>query len=129
MKFLLPILAVGFGGLLGSILRFLLTLLTQKYSISFPYGTFWANLLGCLAIGVVTAIAASTEVLSPLTRLFLATGICGGFTTMSSFIYELMQLLRENDFFLAAVYFSLTLLGCALMFWLGTLGTRFFLRG
>jgi fluoride ion exporter CrcB/FEX len=47
---------------------------------------------------------------------------------MSSFVYELVQLLRENDNFLAASYFLLTLLGCILMFWLGSVATRLILK-
>jgi fluoride exporter len=128
MKYLVPSLVVGAGGFVGSVMRYGLSILAQQYSISFPHGTLWANLLGCLIIGIVTAVASSTEILSPTMRLLLATGICGGFTTMSSFVYELVQLLRENDNFLAASYFLLTLLGCILMFWLGSVATRLILK-
>jgi CrcB protein len=129
MKLLGSIFLVGAGGFIGSALRFLLALVAQRYSISFPHGTLWANLLGCLAVGLIAALAAATEVLSPAVRLLLATGLCGGFTTMSSFIYELAQLLRDNEFFLAAGYFGLTLGGCLVMFWVGTLVIRLWLKG
>ena len=62
--------AVGAGGFVGSVLRYGLSLAGQRLSISFPHGTLWANLLGCLLLGVVTAVAAETEVLSPSTHLF-----------------------------------------------------------
>ena len=124
MKLLVPILAVGAGGCVGSILRFMLSLLAQRWSISFPHGTLWANLLGCLAIGAIATLASATETLSPTMRLLLATGVCGGFTTMSSFMYELMQLIRESEYYVAAGYLGLTLAGCALMFVLGSLAVK-----
>jgi fluoride exporter len=121
-------LLVGAGGFVGSVMRFGLSLLTQRFAISFPHGTLWANLLGCFFIGIVTALAASTEVLSPSMRLLLATGVCGGFTTMSSFIYEIAQFARDSEYAIGALYLMVTLLGCALMFGLGTLATRAVLR-
>lgn len=128
MRPLLSILLVGAGGFAGSILRFLLSVAAQRWSISFPHGTLWANLLGCFAIGLVAALAAATEVLSPAARLFLATGLCGGFTTMSSFVYELAQFLREDEYLFAAGYFALTIAGCLLMFYAGTLLMKLVLR-
>jgi CrcB protein len=119
MRYLAPILVVGTGGALGSVLRYLLSLLAQRYSVTFPHGTLWANLLGCLAIGMVVTLATATESISPSLRLFLATGICGGFTTMSSFIYELVQFSKDHEYLYAGAYFSLTLFGCMAMFCLG----------
>ena len=119
MQFLVPILVVGAGGAFGSILRYGLSLLAQRYSVTFPHGTLWANLLGCLVIGIVVTVATATESLSPTMRLFLATGICGGFTTMSSFIYELAQFIKDHEFLYAGAYFSLTLVGCMAMFCIG----------
>jgi CrcB protein len=119
-RLLLPILVVGAGGALGSILRYLLSLCAQRYAVSFPHGTLWANLLGCFVIGGVTTLASSTNTLSATTRLFLAVGICGGFTTMSSFVYELAQFIRDRELFFAGVYLALTLFGCMAMFWAGS---------
>ena len=110
---------VGSGGAFGSILRYSLSLLAQRFSVTFPHGTLWANLLGCLVIGMVVTLATTTESLTPTLRLFLATGICGGFTTMSSFIYELTQFLKDHEFFYAGAYFSLTLVGCMGLFCIG----------
>ena len=119
MRFLVPLLIVGAGGALGSVLRYSLSLLAQRFSVTFPHGTLGANLLGCLVIGVVVTLAATTESVTPTLRLFLATGICGGFTTMSSFIYELTQFVRDHEFMYAGAYLSLTLVGCMAMFCLG----------
>jgi len=124
----MPILFVGTGGFIGSALRYLLSLMGQRYSITFPHGTLWANLLGCFTIGIVTALATETELLTPSARLFLATGICGGFTTMSTFNYEMFQLVQESEYLYASGYLFMTLAGCAIMFWLGTLGIRLIVK-
>ncbi len=128
MKYLIPVLVVGTGGFIGSALRFMLTVSIQRHSISFPYGTLWVNLLGCLAIGVIASIASTTGSISPAMRLLLATGVCGGFTTMSSFIYELAQLVREQDIFLAGLYCGITFFGCIVMFWVGSVAVRALLK-
>ena len=84
-------------------------------------GTLLSNCLGCLVIGCVAGLTAHSQALRPELRLFLATGFCGGFTTMSSMIYELAQLLRDHQLFHAAGYFGLTMAGCMCCFYLGTL--------
>lgn len=120
---------VGAGGFIGSILRYLLSLAGQRFSFTFPHGTLWANLLGCLALGIVTALATATEILSPTTRLFLATGICGGFTTMSTFTYETFQFAQDSEYLYAAVYCVATIAGCAAMFYMGLLAVKFAMKG
>jgi len=101
---------VGCGGFCGSITRYGLSLYGQKFSIEWPIGTMASNVLGCLLIGVITALASRGESLSPELRLALATGFCGGFTTMSSFIYESSEMVRVSEYFHAALYFCGTLL-------------------
>ena len=122
MKTVMPFLVVGVGGFIGSVLRYALSLLGQRVSITFPHGTLWANLMGCLVIGAVTALAAKTEVLSPTMRLLLATGLCGGFTTMSTFTYEMFKFVQATEYMYASGYFLLTVAGCAVAFYLGMLG-------
>lgn len=124
MRIPLAILVVGCGGFIGSVLRYALSVLSQRHAISFPHGTLWANLLGCLAIGVVVSLATATSSFSPLMRLFLATGICGGFTTMSSFIYELMRFVHDREYLYAGGYLLLTLVGCVVTFVLGVGAVR-----
>lgn len=126
---LVPILAVGAGGFAGSVLRYALSLAGQRFSATFPHGTLWANLLGCLVLGVVTALAEEAEVLSPSLRLFWATGLCGGFTTMSTFMYELARFGQDSEYWVASGYFAATLAGCAAAFWAGTLAVRLWLKG
>ena len=115
----MPFIVVGVGGFIGSIMRYALSLFGQRFSVTFPHGTLWSNLLGCLVIGVVTALAAKTEVLSPTMRLLLATGLCGGFTTMSTFTYEMFKFVQAAEYLYASGYFLLTMAGCAAMFCLG----------
>ena len=119
MKTMLPFLAVGFGGFVGSVMRYSLSLIGQRCYVTFPHGTLWANLLGCLMIGALTALAAKTEVLSPTVRLLLATGLCGGFTTLSTFTYEMFKLVQATEYLYASGYFLSTVAGGAAMFCLG----------
>lgn len=99
---ILNILAVAAGGAAGSVLRYLFTLIPVK-SV-FPFQTFVVNMLGCFAIGVVTTLAslAAQKVsfrFSPLVVLFLKTGVCGGFTTFSTFALESANFVLEKNFF------------------------------
>lgn len=121
--------AVGAGGFVGSILRYGFSLAGQRYSVAFPHGTLWANLLGCLLLGAVMAVAAETEILSPSARLFWATGLCGGFTTMSTFMYEMSRFGQDSEYWVATGYFLATLVGGALAFWAGTLAIRLLMKG
>jgi len=129
MKSLFPFLTVGCGGFVGSVLRYALSLLGQRCSVTFPHGTLWANLGGCLILGAVSALASKTEVLSPTTRLLLATGVCGGFTTMSTFTYETFKFLQDAEYLYAAGYFFLTLVGCMAFFMLGLYAVSFITKG
>jgi len=124
MKSWSPFLIVGAGGFIGTAMRYALSLAAQRFSITFPHGTLWANLLGCLLLGVIMALAANLQMLSPPVRLLMATGVCGGFTTMSTFTYETMRMLQDGQWVYAAFYFLVTLLGCALMLLAGMLLVR-----
>jgi CrcB protein len=120
----LPFVYVGVGGFAGAMLRYSVSLGLQQYSIVLPYGTLLANFIGCFVIGVIAQIAENTEILSPETRLFLATGFCGGLTTLSSMIFEFAQLLREGELFYGSVYFLATFSGAFLSFYMGILVIR-----
>ena len=99
------LLLIGSGGLIGSVFRYLLSnYLTKAFPSAFPYGTFIVNILGCLLIGIIFGISEKYSWLTPEWRLFLATGICGGFTTFSAFAYENMKLLQEGNFLVFALY-------------------------
>jgi len=117
---LMPFILVGAGSLLGGISRFGMTLATRDLAVfSLPWGTLVSNVLGCLLIGLLAGFGARSEVFSPELRLLLATGFCGGFTTMSSFVYELAQFVQDQEYFFASGYFVATLAGAGLAFLLG----------
>lgn len=129
MKAVLPFLVVGCGGFVGSALRYGLSLACQRASVTFPHGTLWANLLGCLTLGALTALTARSGALSPTLRLLLATGLCGGFTTMSTFTYELFKFVEDAEYFYAAGYFLFTIVGCLAFFGLGAYAVSVMTKG
>lgn len=129
MQTLIALVYVGAGSMLGGLSRYGLTLATQNLSaFSLPYGTIVSNVAGCLVIGMIAGISGKSELLSTEMRLLLATGFCGGFTTMSAFIYELGQFVQDKEFFFASAYFIATLAGAALAFALGLLIIEFVMR-
>ena len=81
-------------------------------------------MLGCLSIGVIASLSARGETLSPEMRLALATGFCGGFTTMSSMIYETAEMLRTGEYLHATVYATATFLLSLIAFALGVTAIR-----
>lgn len=121
-------LLVGTGGFFGSICRYGLSLGLQRWSHTLPAGTMAANLAGCFVIGLVVQLAVPAGWLSPGARLLLATGFCGGFTTLSSMMYETAQLLRDGEVLHTTVYLGLTLAGSMTLFYLGLLSARFILK-
>ena len=115
--------------MLGGVSRYGMTLLTQNCAaLSLPLGTLISNIAGCLVVGLIAGFAATTQVLSTEMRLLLATGFCGGFTTMSSFIYELGQFIQDKEYFYASSYLVATLVGAGLAFLIGLLISEWLLR-
>ena len=106
------ILVVGAGGFVGSVSRYLSQLFVEKlFHTTFPLGTFVVNILGSFIIGAVYALAEKGNYLNAEWRLFLAVGICGGFTTFSSFAYNNLTLLKDQltGLFLLNVLGSITI--------------------
>ena len=115
--------------MLGGVSRYSMSLVTQNFVfMSFPFGTLISNIAGCLVVGFIAGIGATTQVLSTEMRLLLATGFCGGFTTMSSFVYELGQFVQDKEYFYASSYFVATLAGAGLAFVLGLVISEMVLR-
>lgn len=98
------ILLVFLGGGFGSVLRFIIGKYLNNAESGIPYGTFAANILGSLLIGLILGFAAKNNSLSQSHTLLLATGFCGGFTTFSTFAYENHVFLKSGDFTSFAVY-------------------------
>jgi len=98
------LLLVFIGGGLGSSLRFLVSKFLNSPESGIPYGTFAANILGSLIIGIIMGFAVKNNTISQNTMLFLVTGFCGGFTTFSAFAYENHVFLKSGDFMSFAFY-------------------------
>ena len=115
------LIAVGFGGAAGSIVRYLLSggILAGQTLLGFPAGTFTDNAAGSLLIGILLE-ATSSETLGWL----LIVGFCGGFTTFSTFSADTVRLLRAGCYNAAAIYVALSVAVCivfaALGMWIGT---------
>ncbi len=90
---------VGIGGFLGTTLRYLIggwvSQLTSESN--FPYGTLTVNIIGCLAIGLLSGLAETRGLLTPEMRLLLLTGVIGALTTFSTFSYETASLVRMGQ--------------------------------
>ncbi len=92
------LLFVGIGGGIGSILRYLLSVFIGRHvPIVFPLGTFLVNISGCFLIGVFYSLATKYTGFNPEWRLLLITGICGGYTTFSTFSYDGLILLKQGS--------------------------------
>ncbi len=116
-----PVLLVGLGGFLGAVARYTLGGLVLHLTVQerFPFSTFAVNLLGCLAVGVLAGLAERHQAFGPDARLFLFTGLLGGFTTFSAFGLEAVYLLRRGEVATAALYAGgSVVLGIAAV-WLG----------
>jgi fluoride exporter len=104
------ILYVFLGSGIGGACRYLLHFYVKKiWDSTFPLGTFIINVLGCWVIGAVYGIASKTNIISPSMRLFLTTGICGGFTTYSAFMLENYTLLQSQNYLQAIIYVTASL--------------------
>ncbi len=104
------LLIVGFGGSIGSIARFLVSKLNVHWHFfSIPMGTLTVNVLGSLIIGFIAGVSAKSEIISPSLRLFLMVGVCGGFTTFSSFTNENLTLMQNGQFATVLLYTGLSI--------------------
>ena len=104
------LLAVGIGGAIGAVCRYLLGQMIPKMGSGFPLGTFAVNVIGCFAIGLIVAMVGKHSDIDPRLVLFLQTGICGGFTTFSTFSLETLALIEEGCFAGGVLYIALSVL-------------------
>ena len=100
------LLTIGAGSFIGGIMRYLLSYIIQgRFMSTFPFGTLAVNILGCFLIGLIFGLNERGNI--PLEwRLFLATGILGGFTTFSAFSNESIALLRNGQIWFAFAYIA-----------------------
>lgn len=114
MDKLVNFLLVGLGGALGSMLRYGMTLICAALNLSGNAATLGVNILGSFLIGLFTGCCKDGSLL-----LLLTVGLCGGFTTFSTFSMQNVRLLQDGKIGLAAVYIISTVLACIVMAWLG----------
>jgi fluoride exporter len=117
------LLMVAAGGALGSVARYLLSGWTLQHTLEwrFPLGTFLVNMIGCLAVGVLGGLVVKHDLFSAETRLFLFTGVAGGFTTFSAFGLETFHLLRRDEVLVAGSYVAASVVAGLFVLWLGFL--------
>lgn len=106
------------GGGIGSILRFAIGELLKPYSTTFPLATFLANIFSCFLLGVAAGLFTSQSI-SPQQRLFIVTGICGGFSTFSTFTNETFLLFQAENIFFAILNVLLSVVICFICVLLG----------
>ncbi len=107
-------LMVGLGGFVGSILRYLISLIPIKEKFSFPIKTLVTNIAGAFIIGFIVALALKRPDIDPKTVLLIKTGFCGGFTTFSTFALESYDLLGKGQWGVAGIYMLLSVVMCIL---------------
>ena len=109
---------VGLGGAVGSMLRYAISMIPYKQT--FPVLTLITNICGALIIGYIVGLAAKRNIPQNL-MLFLKTGLCGGFTTFSTFSLEAYNLFQGGSCACAGLYVILSLLGCFIGVWIGNM--------
>jgi len=114
------VLLVGFGGAIGSVLRFLTSILAAHwFGAEFPYGTMIVNLSGAFVIGLVQQIGGETLLIPDNVRIFLTTGMMGGLTTYSTFSYETIRLMETNAWHQAWINIFVNTTVCLCLCFLG----------
>lgn len=116
---LINCLAVGAGGFIGSVFRYLIGLIPVLNRYDIPFQTLAVNVLGAMAIGMIVKSAETCEIISGPALLFLKVGICGGFTTFSTFSLEALGLLENGKMAAFAVYVAASIILCIGGVWAG----------
>ena len=105
--------AVAAGGAIGASLRHVLgVVLMRALGSGFPWGTYAANILGAILMGLFIALLQRFDLPNPQLRAFLTTGLLGGFTTFSTFSLEVVLLVERNEHLLALFYALSSLVVC-----------------
>lgn len=117
----LKLVAVGSGGFIGAVFRYLISVFTQSQfpGSSFPYGTVAANLIGCLLIGLLAGLFELRSWGNPEFRLFIFVGIFGGFTTFSTFSHETFLLFENGKFLMSLLNVGVQLIFGLALVWVG----------
>lgn len=111
---MLNCIVIGAGGFIGAVMRYLVSLIPIKNPASFPVNTFIINVIGAFVIGCIAAAASKNPSLDSRLLLFLKVGLCGGFTTFSTFSLETAELLKSGSTATALLYVAASVLFCIL---------------
>ena len=101
------ILYVAFGGAIGSVLRYLVG---KIFTTEFPFGTLVVNIVGCLLIGLFYGLFEKYGTISQEVKVMLTVGICGGFTTFSTFMNDCNKMISLGDYINVAIYLCLSII-------------------
>ena len=116
---------IALGGAVGSVIRYVIGVAVQSRSgVDFPFGTLVVNLTGCLLLGFLIRYALATPAVTHEMRALLTTGLCGGYTTFSTFSYETVALIQDGDWRRAILYVGLSVGGSILGILLGMAGAQ-----
>jgi CrcB protein len=119
------ILYIAIGGAIGSVLRYITSVLVSKFwSNHFPLATFIANILGCFLIGLFMGYLLKNQLEDSNLKWFLITGICGGFTTFSTFSMDNYLLMQNENAFLAFGNILLSITLGLFAVWMGLFITK-----
>ena len=121
---MLNCLLVGLGGFIGAVLRYLISLIPIKNPESFPINTFIINFIGAFAIGCIAFAVSKNENIDPKLLLCLRVGICGGFTTFSTFSLETAELIKGGSVLTAVIYVIFSIVVGVLAVMLPQLGLK-----
>ncbi len=125
---------VAIGGALGAMARYAFNVALQR-DAAIPLGTLSANLLGCLIMGFLAHLVASSAlfnasgIIPDQHRLLFAVGFCGSFTTLSAFMFELNEFMQRNEILSAFSYVLVTIVGCFACFYAGVIIARLLWTG
>jgi len=112
------------GGAIGTGARYLMSGWLARVNPAFPWGTLAVNLIGSFLIAAILHVSLTTGAVSPTLRLFLTTGVMGGFTTYSTFNYETLQAFQEGNHWTGFLNLGATVIGCLAAGILGTWSGR-----
>lgn len=119
------LLLIGTGGFIGSVARFLVSRLNTRVDwLSIPLGTLTVNVLGSLLIGFLIGISEKSPILTVEWRMFLMVGLCGGFTTFSSFTGENLVLMKNGQILPLLLYTGLSIFLGFVAVYLGYISTK-----